>query len=93
MAVLKRQKILVRLLLERTNNGSAILSRLGQQLQDLKKQAFLEAKAETKAEASTVLTGLRTTTQERQMLLLKIIMDERCSTGQLSTAAQQQYSC
>ena len=63
------------MLLDRVNDRRAILDWMALQLQDTKKQALLEEAAEKKAEASTVLTGLRSAIQGRQLCGSPVLLD------------------
>ncbi len=76
VAALKRHNGLVRLLLDRVDGARTILSWMALQLQDPKKQALLEEATENKAEASTVLTGLRAAIQEKQLGRSKVLLDK-----------------
>ncbi|ELR06088.1 hypothetical protein VC83_07746 [Pseudogymnoascus destructans] len=76
LAALKQYEGLVQVLLDRVDDGRMILGWVDLQLQDKKRQALLEEAAEGKAEASTVLTGLREAAQKRQFGRSQLLLEK-----------------
>ncbi|TAQ84511.1 hypothetical protein B7494_g7175 [Chlorociboria aeruginascens] len=75
VAALKQHDVLVQILLDRVDDGKAIVDWVASQLQDIKRQASLEEVVEKKAEANTVVTGLRVAIQERQLGRSQLLID------------------
>lgn len=67
VASLKEHNEVIVLLLNRTKDGQNILSWMAEQKQDRRKIDYFNTCIGRKAEASTVLTGLRATVQEDQL--------------------------
>ena len=75
-AALRRHRGVVLVLLEKVENGQAILDWVALQQVDTKKYALLMDIAEKKAAGSTVVSGLRSAVQERHISRLKVLLEE-----------------
>ena len=76
VAALKHEEGLVRVLLDRVDDGNDILDWAELQQQDSRLQAMREEAAEKKAVASIAITGLRETVQERQVGRSQVLLDK-----------------
>ncbi|KAK5309727.1 hypothetical protein LTR70_010039 [Exophiala xenobiotica] len=76
VAALKGYDEVVMLLLDHIKDGKDVLCWMIRQKQDPRKVAYFNTCVEQKAEASTVLTGLRATVQEHQIARSKVLLEK-----------------
>ncbi|EEP77938.1 predicted protein [Uncinocarpus reesii 1704] len=75
-AALQKHETLVGILLDKVDNGKAILEWVSLQARGKKQQALLAKTIATKMQGSTVVTGLREAVQESQIGRLQVILEK-----------------